>query len=353
MLLIGSLPTGLEVPGGSADPRPELRPELSHARPRLVASPTCDRDSLAVVEAPDNVPLVSICKEHERAELGRRVSQPAADLNDPVWQRGAKGRFVGFDATAVCRPLGHDQQAGDHGRIPTKPTGDLPGVSHLAIERAQELANVDDRCLQLDHEQRPASWLPREQVHDPALPEPAERHLWSDDPTTERLEPPNDRLGELGVQRVDKSVDVGRARPRQQFDPDVEAKRDLADRSEADRVEMAALHARDRGVGNMHGTSEVALAPTALHACGPNDHPEPNVIHPARVGRGAYRPVAGTAKRVRMFDMIALSSPPDGPTVDNRTGGGGQPSGDCWQGPGERGSKGPERGWANRLTHNM
>ena len=57
----------------------------------------------------------------------------------------------------------------DDGRLPGLVLGYPWSQSPLAVERAEQLADVDDLGLQLDNQERPGCWMPRNQVDDAAL----------------------------------------------------------------------------------------------------------------------------------------------------------------------------------------
>ncbi len=122
---------------------------------------------------------------------------------------------MGADPAKVRARVGNHQDRSDGLGRPTAVPRDARGEAPFAIERAEELVDVDDLGLQLDGEQGSAIRVVREHVDDATLRTDRERHLRSHDPLrTVAPEPARDVVVERGVAGVEQAVEVAAAPPR-------------------------------------------------------------------------------------------------------------------------------------------
>ena len=90
--------------------------------------------------------------------------------------------------------------------------GDPDGVASFAFDGPDELVNVRDVGLELDHQKRTQLRMPGEDVDDPALAVDRERHLGLQNPLRELLgEVAGDQLVKLGVPRIQQTIEIARA----------------------------------------------------------------------------------------------------------------------------------------------
>src|ERR1019366_9932950 len=96
----------------------------------------------------------------------------------------------------------------------------------------------------------------------------------------------------------------------------IERAQDPSDSEERERVQMATLDGRDRGLRNIRRRGEVGLTPAAASAQGPNDQSDSSVVHFDMLAPVPYpRPIAGlrgcsTVRRL-MRDTVRRSRPAD------------------------------------------
>jgi hypothetical protein len=151
-----------------------------------------------------------------------------------------------MDAPAVRPPGGDDhpnRRRHPHADIPATFPRDLVGQSPLSIDRADQLVDVGDLGLQLDHEQSSPGRMPRQDVDDPALAVNRKRDLRFGQPAGQPRETPGDLLVQGRVAGVQQPVQVAAAPAGHEIDTNIERLRDGPDARQAHRVEMATLHA--------------------------------------------------------------------------------------------------------------
>lgn len=106
------------------------------------------------------------------------------------------------NATTIGGTVGNDNPYSHDGRDPTAITDDFGGQSTLAIDRAHQVADVDDVGLQLDDEQGPRLRVPRHDVHDSAFAADRERDFRRHLPAGKRQERPSHRLMQRAVASI-------------------------------------------------------------------------------------------------------------------------------------------------------
>jgi hypothetical protein len=120
-------------------------------------------------------------------------------------------------------------------------SSDRGGQAPLAIERADELIEIDELALQLDHQDGPRGRVPGQDVDDPALAVHGERDLRRQLPAGKREDPPRDQLVEGRVSRAPHPVQIAAAPATDEIDPQLERGRDRPQGGERARAEMTAL----------------------------------------------------------------------------------------------------------------
>ena len=241
-----------------------LRTRLTEPASAVTFSPW----SLCHVERAATAPAGS--RNHARIDL---PSTGNAVRSIALWT-AIRARFVRPSATMTQT----DTVAGPHPNGAT-----TSGASRrFRSDHTDQLVDIRDVRLELDHEQGPPSRVPRQDVDDAALGVDRERRLGSQHPTRQLVaEHPCHELVELRVPGVQESVEVAGPPPCNEVHPDIERTSHLADRLERQLVEVAALDPRDRRRGQVRGLGEVDLAPSLLQPDRSNDRSEPLVIHQA------------------------------------------------------------------------
>jgi hypothetical protein len=113
--------------------------------------------------------------------------------------------------------------------------------------------------------------VPGEDVDHAAFAVDRERDLRFDRPRRQvATEHPGDLLVQSGVPGIEEPVEIARAPPRDQVDPDVEGGRDSSHNLEGEGVDVPSLDARDRRRGDAGRLSEVGLPATAAYSNGPH-----------------------------------------------------------------------------------
>ena len=100
--------------------------------------------------------------------------------------------------------------------------------------------------LELDHQERSARRVPRQDVDDAALAVDRERDLGRDDPLGQRLEHPRDGIVHRRVAAGEQPVELRAFPPCLEGVPDPELVEDALERAHRHPVEPSALDARDR-----------------------------------------------------------------------------------------------------------
>lgn len=142
------------------------------------------------------------------------------------------------------RPIRHDEQGNDGDRPPTELPHDPWAKPHLHVQPSEEVLNVADRGLDLDHEQGASGRLIGQQIIPAAIPVVVETDLGANLPPVaakERCE----RLLEGGVMRVKQSIQL-RASP-MKVNEQLGAERlgDVSQGAECHRIESFSFDARD------------------------------------------------------------------------------------------------------------
>jgi hypothetical protein len=131
--------------------------------------------------------------------------------------------------------------------------------------------------------------VPGEDVDHAAFAVDRERDLGFDGPRRQVVaEHPGDLLVQRGVPGIEEPVEIARAPPRDQVDPDVEGGRDSSHNLEGEGVDVPSLDARDRRRGDAGRLSEVGLPPTAAYSNGPHGGAEALIVHTCSVPMGTY-----------------------------------------------------------------
>src|SRR4029079_8931750 len=106
---------------------------------------------------------------------------------------------------------------------PSSVTDDPADQTCLLADFPDQLIDVDDVSLELDHEDRPTTGMPRDDVDHAAFPIDRVRDFRGENPRRKLLgEPSSDEFMELRVLRVQQAVEVSSAPPRYEIDTDVE-----------------------------------------------------------------------------------------------------------------------------------
>jgi len=182
--------------------------------------------------------------------------------------------------------VGHavaDQQGrADHRRSPRKLRRDLGTEPVLAMERAENLPDIDDLGLQLDEQERSHALVPGDDVDNAAVAVVRERDLRPKRPPRQTAEPAAHVFRECRMPGAHEPIELRVPGSRQQLGADLQRGGNPTDDRHHNVVERASLDPRDRPAGNAGGVGEVKLAPAAADPYGADDRPEPEVIHRPR-----------------------------------------------------------------------
>lgn len=185
---------------------------------------------------------------------------------------------------------------------------DLRRQPALAIDAREQLLDVHELRLELDHEQRPAALVPREDVDRPALAVVRERDLRRECPPVRR-EKPGELIVELRVTGGQQPVQLTAAPARPDVDQDAEHARDPPHGVQEGGPQLATLDARHRRLRHPGPPGDFRLGqlePDPNHPARPT---EPHVVH------GCQHPGGP-------FAVTYLGFPPRGdcsPTVGRRS----------------------------------
>ena len=272
----------------------------------------------------------TICDKAEAAKLAVGPIKPSPKPPAVVGQgRCERNAMLGY-APPARHGLRDGQPDGDHERLPTELGGcNSRRKPPLSIEGPEELADVHDRGLELDHEDDPSGGVPRQEVDDPTLAVDRERDFGPNRPAATGSQATNDVLGEGGMAGVDRSIEVGAVRARLKLEPDIQGGGDAPDRPQRQAVEIAPLHPADDDVGRAGKPTEVDLPQRSSQSQrAEGDTPtRRSSIGPVCRGRLTGYPTE------RAFDMMAATGRA-----------GGQPTGSRGQACGGGGRPGPDRG---------
>ena len=155
---------------------------------------------------------------------------------------------------------------------PAEPGRDLCCEPALPVDCADEVIDVDDVRLELDHEQGAMTGMPGQDVDDATLAVDRERRLRSERPSRQVIpEHPGNQFMQLRMPGIEQSVQVAGTPSGDQIHPDIERSRHLADRLERQLVHVAALDPRHRRPRHIRRGREVDLPPTLPEPDGPHD----------------------------------------------------------------------------------
>src|SRR5262245_60157549 len=114
--------------------------------------------------------------------------------------------------------------------MPTTIADDLANEPPLLSDFPDQLVDIHDVGLELDHEDGASAGRPGDDVDDATLPVDRVRHLRREDPGRQLLpEPSSHELVELRMPGIQQSIEIAGAPARHEVDADVERRRDPAD----------------------------------------------------------------------------------------------------------------------------
>jgi hypothetical protein len=125
-------------------------------------------------------------------------------------------------AAAIGHRVGDQQAAGDRDGIPAELTTDFRSEPMLHAKHGQEVAELDELGLELDHKEDPGAVVPAQEIDHAALTELRKRDLRSYLPARHRTDPTDDELSECRVSTVHHPIDVDGTRPRLRLDANLE-----------------------------------------------------------------------------------------------------------------------------------
>ena len=186
------------------------------------------------------------------------------------------------NAAAIRGTVGDQEAHADDSRPPAERPSDLGGDPPLPIERPVEFPDVHDFRLDLNDQERAGRCMPSDDVDDAAIRIERERDFGPSDPPWHRGQPPEGKLGQRGMTRVDNSIEVSVAGARQQLQSNVKGAGDRSQRGDRQFVDPSELDARHGRLRDTGGLGEVSLPQPAADPSEAKDRPEPNVVHPPK-----------------------------------------------------------------------
>jgi hypothetical protein len=175
------------------------------------------------------------------------MPDPHAHASAVEWKRGAQQVLMFSNSPSIRPTFRKDQQAADATLPPTQGLRDIRLQPSLAIHARDHVLQINQRRLELDHEQRSGRRVPREDVDRPALAVSGERDLRPSLPAGFR-EPGDNCLAKGGVSAIQEPIKVATAPPHAQIYTSVEGRCNAADRSQRESIEVAALDTRHGGL---------------------------------------------------------------------------------------------------------
>ena len=179
------------------------------------------------------------------------------------------------EACSVRPARPDDDPRRDRERVPAARSRTICRIKRaFSVDLSDQLIDVDDVGLELDHEDRATAGMPGDDVDDTTFAVDGVGDLGGQDPGGELAgEPARDRARGAGVLRVEQAVEVSSAPPRYEIDTDVERRRDPADQVQRERSRMTPLEPRDRRWRYAGLRRQVRLAPTTANADRPDRPP--------------------------------------------------------------------------------
>jgi hypothetical protein len=227
------------------------------------------------------------------------AAKPRSESPTVLGQDGSECSSVCGQPAMVGSAVADDQADRDRGRLPAEVLDDLAREPSLPIQRGQDLADINDRGLELEDKQRAGRRVPRQEIDHAAFSPDRERDFRPNDPLGQPADPPGDTLGKGGVSSVDDSLNACATGSREQLDADFEGVGHLAQDPERHLVEVTLLDPDDRSARYLGGIGKILLAPVSVDASRANGHAEHEVVH-AEERRRQQSPAAHHGVQTRL-----------------------------------------------------
>jgi hypothetical protein len=232
-------------------------------------------------------------QEAERPNGMIGLAQPASDAPAVRWQLVANRGGVSRDCPPVRPAVGDDHPNADAGRIPASRGGDLRCEAALAIERAEELVQINQLGLELDDEERSGLRMPGKDIDRSSLAPDRERDLGLDDSARPSGEEPRQDLVHRGVPGIDQAPEVAALPSHGHVDPGVKCHGHppyLCDRHAGDPAALDPHHDPARHAGP---DREVVLPPVSPRPDRAKGPPYSLVVHRASMVEPAHPMITG------------------------------------------------------------
>lgn len=197
---------------------------------------------------------------------------------------------MGTDPSPVGVVLRQDDPRRHARRVPTTRTSDLRREAPLPIDSRQQLLDIDELRLELDHEEHPTPRMPREDVDRASLSIDRERDLGLVRPPAVPFEMPCELIVHLGVTRGEQPVELATPPARSDVQQDPKDAADRAKGRESDPVQLSTLDPRHHRLRDVGSTRDVGLGQARPDTNHPECATDAEVIHPARMTGRGYRP---------------------------------------------------------------
>ncbi len=178
----------------------------------------------------------------------------------------------------MSRAISEDDRRNDEPGLPAELARNVRGKSRLHVEAAEQLLGIDERSLDLDHEDDPLCGMVGEQVESAAVTVPIEADFASDDPP-EPLQPSRPHGGQRGVVGVQQPVDVLPLPADVPIERQVDSCGDHPSRADRQPAHVSAFHEGARGRSHAGRLCQVDQPPPTAVTPSANCLAESAVIH--------------------------------------------------------------------------
>lgn len=209
--------------------------------------------------------------------------------------------LVRRDAPPVRAALTDGEHRNDNGGIPTHQPGLTGADSLLDVQRPQQILNVRDHRLNLDHQQNATDRLMREQINPTAISIAVEADLGGNRPA-QRTKPSGQPLAEPGMVRVAQSGELRSPESGVPIQPDVERGSDAPHAPYREPLGVSALQQAHQAAADASPASEILLPPATPVSKRSDDAAQGPVVHrPIVVEAGVsagYRTLTGLGRHL-------------------------------------------------------
>jgi hypothetical protein len=184
-----------------------------------------------------------------------------------------------LDVPPVRHRVAEQDAGANRGSLPPACSGDRRSQSAVSVDGADEILNVDQLRLQLDHEQGATDWVEGEDVNDAPLAVDGERRLRRDQPSAQTHESARERLVHGRVACVHGTRQFAASPAEVESDIRLDGRRDPGDQLKPQSPDVTALDTGHRDLGRARACGHVGLAKAEPDADAPQRGAELDGIH--------------------------------------------------------------------------